>query len=71
MPLFKFLENSRKYLLKDFIFSRVTDLPYPPLPKSNRPLPANIYLFKVNDRCERERCEIGLKLTIKTPEQRQ
>ena len=29
---------------------------------------ANIYLFKVNNRNTRKRCEICLKLTIKTPE---
>ena len=33
--------------------------------------PANIYLFKVNIRNSRKGCEIDLKLTIKTPEQRQ
>ena len=32
--------------------------------------PANIYLFKVNNRNTRNRCEICSKLTIKTPEQR-
>ena len=31
---------------------------------------ANIYLFKVNNRNTRKRCEICSKLTIKTPEQR-
>ena len=30
--------------------------------------PANINLFKVNNRNTRKRCEICLKLTIKTPE---
>ena len=30
--------------------------------------PANIYLFKVNNRNTRTRCEICSKLTIKTPE---
>ena len=30
--------------------------------------PASIYLLKVNNRNTRTRCEIGLKLTIKTPE---
>ena len=30
--------------------------------------PANIYLFKVYNRNTRKRCEICLKLTIKTPE---
>ena len=33
--------------------------------------PANIYLFKVNNRNTRKRCEICSKLTIKTPERRQ
>ena len=31
--------------------------------------PANIYLFKVNNRNIKKRCEIYSKLTIKTPEQ--
>ena len=30
--------------------------------------PANIYLFKVNNRNARKRCETSSKLTIKTPE---
>ena len=34
------------------------------------PFPTNIYLFKVNDINARKRCEICLKLTIKTPERR-
>ena len=33
--------------------------------------PANIYLFKVNNRNTRKRYEICSKLTIKTPERRQ
>ena len=33
--------------------------------------PANIYLFKVNNRNTRKRCEIWSKLTIKTPERHQ
>ena len=33
--------------------------------------PANIYLFKVNNRNTRKRCEICSRLTIKTPERRQ
>ena len=33
-------------------------------------LTVNIYLFKVNNRNTTKRCSIGLKLTIKTPEQR-
>ena len=35
------------------------------------PHPANIYLFKVNNRNTRKRCEIYSKLAIKTPERRQ
>ena len=30
--------------------------------------PANIYLFKFNNRDSRKRCEICSKLTIKAPE---
>ena len=33
--------------------------------------PAGIYLFKVNNRSTRARCEICSKLIIKTPERRQ
>ena len=33
--------------------------------------PDNIYLFKVNNRNTRKRCEICSELTIKTPERRQ
>ena len=33
--------------------------------------PANIYLFKVNNRNTRKSSEICLKVTIKTPERRQ
>ena len=33
-------------------------------------IPANIYLFKVNIRNTKKRCEIYSKLTIKTPERR-
>ena len=35
-----------------------------------RLLPANIYLFKLNNRNTRKRYEIRSKLTIKTPERR-
>ena len=35
------------------------------------PIPANIYLYKINNRNTRKRCEICSKLTIKTPERRQ
>ena len=34
------------------------------------PYPANIYLFKANNKNNRKRCKLCLKLTIKTPEQR-
>ena len=33
--------------------------------------PANIYLFKVNNKNTRKKCEKFSKLTIKTPERRQ
>ena len=32
--------------------------------------PDNIYLFKINNRNARKRCEICSELTIKTPERR-
>ena len=35
-----------------------------------RSIPPDIYLFKVNNRNTRARCEICSKLTIKTPERR-
>ena len=37
---------------------------------SGEPIPANIYLFKVNNRNITKRCEICSKLTIKTPTRR-
>ena len=37
----------------------------------NNKIPACIYMFKVNNRNTRTRCEICSKVTIKTPEQRQ
>ena len=43
---------------------------YFPLKVAYLTFPANIYLFKVNDRNTRNRCKICSKLTIKTPEQR-
>ena len=36
----------------------------------SKSLPANIYLFKVNNRNTRKRCKICSKLTIKTAERR-
>ena len=33
-------------------------------------IPANIYLFKVNDKTTRKACEICSKLIIKTPKRR-
>ena len=38
---------------------------------NSQPIPSGIYLFKVNKRYTRTRCEICSKLTIKTPERRQ
>ena len=43
----------------------MTVRPYP------REYPGNTYLFKVNNRNTRKRCEIYSKLVIKTPEWRQ
>ena len=46
-----------------------------PIQSTRRPVkvynPAGIYLFKVNNRNTRTRCEICSKLTINTPERRQ
>ena len=39
--------------------------------KAMQEYPAGIYLFKVNNRNTRTRCEICSKLTINTPERRQ
>ena len=36
----------------------------------SRHIPAGNYIFKVNNRNTRTRCEICSKLTIKTPERR-
>ena len=36
--------------------------------EKSTPYPTNIYLFKVNNRNIRKRCEICSKLTVKTPE---
>ena len=47
--------------------------PFPPFQVTyfwNGHCPANIYLFKVNNKNTRKRCEICSKLTIKTPERR-
>ena len=38
---------------------------------ANTPLPTGSYIFKVNNRNTRIRCEICSKLTTKTPERRQ
>ena len=38
--------------------------------ESDKTFPADIYLFKVNNRNTRTRCEICSKLTIKTTERR-
>ena len=36
-----------------------------------RALPANMFLFKVNNRNTKKRCEICSELTIKTPQRRE
>ena len=38
--------------------------------KAKEFIPANTYFFKFNNRSTRKRCEIFLKLTVKTPERR-
>ena len=48
--------------------SLITCLEWKGLQQTN---PAGIYLFKVNNRNTRTRCEICSKLTINTPERRQ
>ena len=48
-----------KYLIRCFAFLSLREA-----------TPANIYLFKVNNRNTGKRCEICSKLTIKTPERR-
>ena len=61
-------------LLKKLIFGKTTgcnhlkmaEIIFGHLP----PIAANIYLFEVNYRHTRKRCEISSKLTIKTPERR-
>ena len=40
----------------------------PDIKKPGTIFPANIYLFKVNNRNTRKRCKICSKLAIKTPE---
>ena len=39
-------------------------------PLRNVPLPVGIYMFKVNNKNTRTRCEICSKLTVKTTERR-
>ena len=41
----------------------------PNFPDQNGHYPANIYLFKFNNRIIRKRCKVCSKLPIKTPEQ--
>ena len=49
-----------------FLLTNLVTYLFPGLNK--KPIPANIYLFKVNNKNTRKRCEICSKLTIKTPE---
>ena len=47
-------------------------IPPPFLSRSESELyPAGNYMFKVNNKSTRRRCEISSKLTIKTPDRRQ
>ena len=61
------------FIKKDIIFEFTTlrQCSFECCHKVSRTYPANICLFKVNNRNIRKRCEIRPKLTIKTPERRQ
>ena len=66
--VFLFVLSTRLFeALANSVFSHEC---YFPLKVAYLTFPANIYLFKVNDRNTRNRCKICSKLTIKTPEQR-
>ena len=52
--------------LRQMFLSKNID--FPPLTFSNHRVPTGNYMFKVNDRNTRSKCEICSKLTIKTPE---
>ena len=82
MPLFEVVSQPKAnfgHICRDQLYSRVVyhsvdniltqRLKETSLKKLNNP--ANICLFKVNNRNTRKRFEICSKLTIKTPEQRQ
>ena len=56
------------------VMGRVVDVMldlYNNFPQISSDFPVNIFLFKVNNRNTRNRCEICSKLIIKTPERRQ
>ena len=59
----------RHQSLSHFLITKI--LTVLPLQGKIRPYPANINLFKANNRNTRTKCEICSKLTIKTPEWRQ
>ena len=52
-----------------FLFNVIDPKTVQPKNKSNKP--TNYYLFKVNNKITKERCEICLKLIIKTSERHQ
>ena len=60
-------QNSALKLLCEEIVPYSMDSSYDYVVKNNS---ANIYLFKVNNKNTRKRCEISSKLTITTPKQR-
>ena len=51
---------------KAMLHNRPNKIKISPVKKKHN-YPANIYLFKVNNRNIRKRCELRSKLTIKTP----
>ena len=56
---------------KEFDFQQVKhfDVTWKQILPAQKYIPADIYLLKVNNKKFRARCEIGSKITIKTPEQ--
>ena len=66
------IQNDSRYLSSMFLLYRnqSVDLQYSLVFLYDR-IPANIFLFKVNNTSFGRRCKMCLKLTIKTPERRQ
>ena len=66
-PLMLMAMNYFREKVLSWMFDRLVNIP---LYSSSKVFSANFYLFKVNNRNTRKRCEICSKLTIKTPERR-